>query len=144
MKLIRYNTPFPRFFDDFVTKELDQLFDTSGFQGHRLPATNVKETEDYFALEMAVPGFAKDDFKVELDQDVLTVSVEKGDNKEEKNDAFVKREFRYHNFSRSFRLPENAVDGDKIAAKYENGILTLTLPKREEVKPKPARTIEIG
>lgn len=144
MKLIRYNNAFPRFFDDFVTKELDQLFDTSGFQGRRLPATNVKETEDHYALELAVPGFAKEDFKVELDQDLLTVSVEKEDNQEEKNDEFVKREFRYHNFSRSFRLPENAVDGDKIVAKYDTGILTLTLPKREEVKPKPARTIEIG
>ncbi|MGB3588883.1 MAG: Hsp20/alpha crystallin family protein [Tunicatimonas sp.] len=144
MNLIRYNTSFPRFFDDFVTKELDQLFDNSGQRGRRLPATNVKETEDHFALELAVPGFEKDDFKVELDQDVLTVSVEKEENTKDGNDNFVKREFRYHNFSRSFRLPENAVDGDKIAAKYEAGILTLTLPKREEVKPKPARTIEIG
>ncbi|MEM9834116.1 MAG: Hsp20/alpha crystallin family protein [Bacteroidota bacterium] len=144
MNLIRYNTAFPRFFDDFVTKELDQLFDNSGQRGRRLPATNVKETEDHFALELAAPGFEKDDFKVELDQEVLTVSVEKEVNQEDKNDNFVKREFRYHNFTRSFRLPENAVDGDKVEAKYDAGILTLTLPKREEVKPKPARTIKIG
>lgn len=144
MKLIRYNSAFPRFFDDFVTKELDQIFDGTGFQNNRLPATNVKETEDHFSLELAVPGFAKEDFKVELDQNVLTVAVEKEDQQEEKNDSYVKREFRYHNFKRSFRLPENAVDGEKIEAKYEAGVLYLTLPKREEVKPKPARMIEIG
>ena len=75
---------------------------------------------------------------------MLTVSVEKEDKKEEQNDQYVKQEFRYHNFKRSFNLPENAVDGDKIEARYDAGVLYVTLPKREEVKPKPARTIEIG
>lgn len=144
MKLIRYNTGFPRFFDDFVTRDLEQFFDASGLQNRRLPATNVKETEDHFALELSVPGFNKEDFKVELDQHVLTVSVEKEDKQEEKNDQYVKQEFRYHNFKRSFNLPENAVDGEKIEARYDAGVLYVTLPKREEVKPKPARTIEIG
>ena len=144
MKLVRYNSAFPRFFDDFVTRDLDQLFDVPGFKNHRVPATNVKETDDFFALELAVPGFKKEDFKVALDQDILTISVEKEENKEEKYDQYVKQEFRSHTFSRSFRLPENGVDGDKIEAKYDAGVLYVTLPKREEVKPKPARTIEIG
>ncbi|MGB3851892.1 MAG: Hsp20/alpha crystallin family protein [Tunicatimonas sp.] len=144
MTLVRYNNRFPRFFDDFFTRDLDQLI--GGVDTHRnLPAVNVKEDEHGFAVEVAAPGFEKADFKVEVDQDLLTIAAEKEAQGEATDDVgYVKREFRSQTFQRSFRLPENVVDGDKIEARYEAGILYLSLPKREEVKPKPARMIEIG
>ena len=144
MTLVRYNNRFPRFFDDFFTKDMDRFFD--GTNATNLPAVNVKEDENGFQVEVAVPGFKKEDFKVELDQDVLTIATEQEEKHEEKDEQsnYVKREFRHRAFKRSFRLPENVVDGDKIEARYEAGILHLTLPKREEVKPKPARLIDIA
>ena len=143
MTLVRYNNRFPRFFDDFFTKEFDRFLDGTD---HNQPAVNVRENENEFQVEVAVPGFRKEDFQVELDNDVLTIATEKEENNEQKDEQgnYVKREFRYNAFRRSFRLPENVVDGDKINARYEAGILHLTLPKREEVKPRPARTIKIG
>ena len=145
MTLVRYNNRFPRFFDDFFTKDLDRFFEGDTANAH-LPAVNVKEDENGFQVEVAVPGFKKEDFKVELDQDVLTIASEQEDQHEEKDEQgnYVKREFRHQSFKRSFRLPEHVVDGDKIEARYEAGILYLTLPKREEVKPKPARLIDIA
>ena len=143
MTLVRYNNRFPRFFDDFFTKDLDRFFDTPEAQ---LPAVNVKEDDNGFTVEVAVPGFKKEDFKVELDQDVLTIASEQEEKHEENNEQgnYVKREFRHRSFKRSFRLPKDVVDGDKIEARYEAGILHLALPKREEVKPKPARLIDIA
>ena len=144
MTLVRYNNRFPRFFDDFFTKDLDRFFE--GTANANLPAVNVREDENGFQVEVAAPGFKKEDFKVELDQDVLTIATEQEEKHEEKDEQtkYVKREFHHQTFQRSFRLPENVVDGEKIEARYEAGILHLTLPKREEVKPKPARLIDIA
>ncbi len=135
MTLIRYDSQFPRFFDDFFTRDADRT----------QPAVNVKEDDNGFAVEVAAPGFDKADFKVEIDQNVLTIAAEKEEkNEENDNVGYVKQEFRTQTFRRSFRLPENTVNGDKIKARYEAGILYLMLPRREEVKPKPARLIEIA
>ena len=101
-----------------------------------IPATNITENEQAFLLEMAVPGFSKEDFKINLEKDILTVSSQKEKNEkhEEKNDkAYRMREFGRRNFCRSFSLPE-AVDKDSIKAEYQNGILMITLPKKEVVK----------
>ena len=142
MTLVRYNNRVPRFFDDFFTKDLDGFLNNA--QGHtNVPAVNVKEDENHFHIEVSAPGFKKEDFKVELDQDVLTIATEREENSEQ-DEPYVKREFRYNAFRRSFRLPENVVDSDGIEARYEAGILHLALPKREEVKPKPARLIDIA
>ncbi len=147
MALIRYNNRFPKFFDDNFTKELDQWFglESSGAKS-TLPAVNVKENKDAFTLEVAVPGMKKEDFKVEINNDVLTISAKQEDKKEEKAEDgnYTRREFSYQSFERSFRLPKNQVDGDHIAARYEHGILQLNVPKREEAKEKPARLIEIA
>ena len=108
-----------------------------------MPAVNVKETEDQFELELAAPGMAKDDFHIEVDADVLTISSEKKESKEEKEEGkFTRREFRYNAFKRSFTLPET-VDSNKIEANYTAGVLSLVIPKKEEAKPQPARKIEI-
>ncbi len=109
-----------------------------------LPAVNIKETNDSFVVEMAAPGMAKEDFKIELNHDLLTISSEKKDEKETKEgETYTRREYSYQSFSRSFTLP-NTADSEKISAKYENGVLTLDIPKKEEAKPKPAKQISIS
>ena len=146
MTLIRYNDLFPRFFDDNFTKEVDQWFGNGQQRQASVPAVNVKEEADAYQVEVAVPGMKKEDFKVELDHDLLKISAHQEDKKEEKDEAgkYTRREFRYQSFERSFRLPKNQVNGDKIEARYEDGILHLHLPKREEAKVKPARLIDIA
>jgi HSP20 family protein len=108
-----------------------------------IPAVNIKDNEDGFELELAVPGMKKDDFTVEVDNDVLTISSEIKAENEEKKDNYTRKEFSFTSFKRAFTLPET-VDGSKIDAKYEDGILKLTLPKKQEALPKPKRLISIG
>jgi HSP20 family protein len=103
---------------------------------HWMPATNISETDQAYNLEMAVPGFSKEDFRIDLEKNILTVSSVK-EEKEEKKDEKAecnchRREFGHSNFSRSFSLPEE-VDKDGIKAEYNNGVLMITLPKKEEV-----------
>ncbi|MBN2766346.1 MAG: Hsp20/alpha crystallin family protein, partial [Paludibacteraceae bacterium] len=108
-----------------------------------IPSVNIKENADAFTVEVAAPGFEKGDFKIELNLNTLSISSEKKVEAETKEgEVFTKREFSYQSFSRSFTLPQIA-DGDRIEANYQNGILTVLIPKREEAKPKPARMIEI-
>jgi len=105
---------------------------------------NIKEDADAYKVEVAAPGFEKDDFKVELNHDLLTVSSEKKiENETKEGEVFTKREFSYQSFSRSFTLPQTA-DGERIKASYKKGILQITIPKKEEAKQKPARKIEIS
>lgn len=128
---------------------LDELFKPDwfgGMEGMRMnvPAVNIKENDTTFTLELAAPGKKKEDFNIVVDENVLTISSENKVEKEEKadNGKYTRREFSYSSFRRSFTLPET-VDEDKINAHYENGVLILTLPKREEALPKPKRMIEI-
>lgn len=135
MTLIRrdQNLPvFSNFFNDF-------FYQTNT----TLPSVNIKEGNDGFVVEVAAPGLEKEDFKISIDRGVLNISSEKSLENESKNEErFTRREFSYQSFCRSFSLPDSA-DSDKIGAKYANGILYVSIPKREEAKPKPARTIEI-
>jgi HSP20 family protein len=94
---------------------------------------------------MAAPGMNKEDFKVELNNSILTISSErKHENEEKEGERFSRKEFSYQTFQRSFQLSKDAVDADNIQAKYENGVLRLLIPKREEVKQKPSRLINIS
>lgn len=108
-----------------------------------VPAVNIKENEKDFVLELAIPGFKKEDFNIEIDNDMLTISSEVKKDSEIKEDNYTRREFSVSSFKRAFSLPET-VNADAINAVYEGGILKLTLPKREEALPKPKRLIEIG
>lgn len=135
----------PGLLDDFFTRD---LFDwgNSNFSmaGTTIPAVNVKENADSFQVEMAAPGMKKEDFKVELNNNILTISSEvKHENENTEDERFTRKEFSYQTFQRSFQLAKEAVDADNIQAKYENGVLQLKIPKREEVKQKPARLINI-
>jgi len=138
----------PTIFSDFF----DSDFNTDDMRRF-VPAVNVMENNDEFKIELAAPGLKREDFKIEVDNGVLTISSEKKTGREEKNGEgrngkdnngtrYTKREFSYTSFKRSFSLPET-VNSDDIEANYTDGVLMLTLPKREEAKPKPARQIEI-
>ncbi len=112
-------------------------------RSENLPRVNIFETNDDFMVEMAAPGMQKEDFHIELDNDTLTISSQISEKDEEKSELFTRKEFSYESFRRSFHIP-NTVEADKIKAKYEDGLLRLVIPKREEAKRKPARTIKIS
>ena len=144
MKLARFNNYHPSMFDNWFDNDLFNWEYNNHQAEATLPAVNIKENADAFKVEMAVPGFDKKDFKINLDHNVLTIASEKKVDNEHKNgERYTCREYSYQSFSRSFTLPD-AANGDKISAKYENGILNVEIPKREEAKPKPMRQIAIA
>jgi HSP20 family protein len=150
MKLTRFSNnlvpTFPSLIDRFFEGDLMD-WNNWNFAGtdSTLPAVNVKENDDEIMIEVAAPGMKKDDFKLDYDNGRLTISSEKEEKIEEKDgEKITRREFSYSSFQRSFSVPETVVDVDKITAKYSDGILKLSLPKREEVKPKPAKQIKIS
>jgi HSP20 family protein len=130
-------------FDDFFATDMPSVFSSNFNTGISLPKVNIKETADDFQVEMAVPGFKKDDFQIQLENKVLSISSEMEEKKEEENEGYTRREFGYSSFKRTFNLPETVNDA-KIVAKYTDGILNLRLPKKEEAKQKPARMIKIS
>lgn len=134
---------FPGFLD--MTRDwLDWNNGNFSTNGNSLPAANVRETSDSFEVEIAAPGMSKKDFRIEMDNNLLTVFSEKQEENELKEEErYTKKEFSYQAFRRSFTLPKDVVDDDKIQAKYENGILRLSIPKKEEAKPKPPKKIAV-
>jgi HSP20 family protein len=106
------------------------------------PAANIIDNEKDFNIELAVPGMAKDDFNINLEDDIMTISVERKEEEVKEDKNFTRREFRYDEFSRSFSLPD-IVDQEKIKADYQNGVLSVMLPKSEEAKVK-GREIKIS
>lgn len=137
---------FPSLLDRFFEGDLMD-WNNFNFAGENstLPAVNVKENDNDFQIDVAAPGLKKGDFKLNYDNGRLTISSEKRDEHEEKDGGQVTRkEFSYQSFQRSFSIPENVVNADKISAKYEDGILHVKLPKRDEAKPKPAKEIKIS
>ncbi len=145
MALLRFSNQYPSLFDRFFDNE---LFDWSSRNysntNTTLPSVNIKESTDVFEVEVAAPGFTKNDFRIELNHDLLTISSDKQVDQETKEgQQFSLREFSYQSFSRSFTLP-NTADSEKINAKYDNGILKIVIPKKEEARPKPPRQIAIS
>ena len=149
--LVKSNGTFfptmPSLFDDFISRDwLDSSLSNWRVSGASLPAVNVMETNDDFRIEVAAPGMKRSDFKVELDNNVLTISSQREDKNEQKdeNGSYTRREFSYQSFQRSFALPENKVLGDKISARYVDGILHVVVPKSEDAKVKPAKQIAVA
>jgi len=145
MSIVKFSNQYPSLFDRFFESD---LFDWSNRNfsntNTTLPAVNIKENADKFEVTMAAPGFTKDDFKIELKHDLLTISSEKQlENETEDEQHFSRREFSYQSFNRTFTLP-NTADSEKIGAKYENGILKVLIPKKEEAKPKAPKQIQIS
>ena len=140
-----YFPSIPSFIDNLFSRDwMDWSNVNFSSTNTTLPAVNVKESDNEYELEVAAPGMKKENFKINLDKDQLTISSELKEEKTEKEENYSRREFSYQSFQRSFTVPEHLVDGEKIDAKYSDGILKITLPKREEAKPKPAREIKIS
>ena len=145
MSLIKYN-PFAQksmgnFFDDFFNRDVTDFFGSDFSRS--TPSVNVVETENSYRVEVAAPGLEKKDFEVSLDNGFLTISAKKEHQEEVKEgDKYMRREFNFSSFTRSFQLPDT-VKADDIAANYENGVLKITLPKKEEAKIEAAKVIKI-
>ena len=136
----------PSLFDDFFTRDLFSFPLRTAFNGGSVPAVNIKETDTAFDLEMAAPGMEKKDFKIELEQDTLVISAQKENTNEEKSEdgKYSRKEFSYQSFTRSFNLPEDLVKAEEISANYKDGILRITVPKKDPVKPKLLKQITIS
>lgn len=140
--LARLNRNYvPAYWDDFFN---DRFFNqlNSEESTSNTPAVNVSEEEKGYTIEVAAPGLDRKDFSLEVDDDILTISTEQKESKEEKKQNYLRREFNYHTFKRSFRLPET-VDQEQIKATHESGILTLSLPKKKEVVQNSPRQIAV-
>ncbi|MGB5436217.1 MAG: Hsp20/alpha crystallin family protein [Maribacter sp.] len=154
MSLVKFRK---RPFGNLVTQDffdMDDFFDNRSCVRNMLPDTfwngkttepalNIKETDDKFEIELAAPGFAKKDFEITIEDGCLNISAEKTISEEEKEDDYTRREFSYNAFERSLQLPES-VKEEEIKAKYKDGILRFDLVKKEEVKKKPAKKVEIA
>lgn len=136
-------------FDNFINNvfsDLDKSFTGALADSvqKRHPWVNIIESDDDFKIEMAAPGLTKKDFKIDLENEVLTISTEKkSEEKEIDKINYTRREFDFTNFKRSFSLSET-IDSQSIKAKYANGVLIVTLLKKEEAKPQPPRSIKIS
>ena len=139
---VGYAPTISNLFDDFFTRDLFN-WPSSSSTGTSIPKVNIYETDEGFHVEMAAPGMTKDDFKVELDNNMLTISSQKESKGSEENRNYQRREYSFQSFTRSFHLPDSA-EAEKINAKYVDGVLSLVIPKKEEAKRKPVRTIKIS
>ena len=133
---------FPSLFDDFLTKD----FINHAPKADSIPAVNIKESDTSFSIELAAPGMDKNNFKIELKNNILTVSSQTEKKTEEKTeeDKFIRKEFAYKSFTRTFTLPEKSVEENNITANYTNGILSILIPKKEKEKIIPVKEITIS
>lgn len=154
MSLVKFRK---RPFGNLVSQDffdMDDFFDNRQWVRNMLPATfwngnsrepamNIKETADNFEIELAAPGFGKKDFNVTIDDGCINISAEKTSEKKEKEENYTRREFSYNSFERSLKLPES-VKEEEIKAKYNDGILSFKLAKKEEAKKRPPKVIEVA
>jgi len=147
MSLIKWNQPSPltgkrNWIENFFAETDDFFKNWDWDRSNNVPAINVKEEKDAYLIEMAAPGMKKEDFKVEMENGVLMISALTEENKEEKTAEYRRQEFSFRNFRRSFWLPEN-VAPEKILAKYENGLLKLTLTKTPALAAPMSKKIQV-
>jgi HSP20 family protein len=140
MNLIRKQPPFfPSLIDDFINT--DWNLKAPSFSS-TVPAVNIKELDSQFEIELAVPGMKKDDFEIEVEDGVLSISSTQEEEQVNEKGKFTRREFSYSSFRRSFTLPDS-VDPTKIDATYKEGVLLVLLPKHKEAQPQPKKLIKI-
>ncbi len=135
MNLVRRNNNwFPSLLDELFT---ENRLDTPNYENFSIPAVNIQEKNTNFVVQLAVPGLSKENFNIEVEDDILKISAEvtseNEENKTEDETKFTRKEFNYKSFKRSFTLPEN-INVENVNASYENGVLEITLPKKEEEK----------
>lgn len=142
MPMMRRRSTLPSIVDEFFGDDLwNRFFDDT--QSVTVPSVNIKEGKDEYAIEVAAPGFDKKDFRIDLNNNVLEISSEKEVKEENKDEKVMRREFRYSSFKRTFTLPDT-VDTEKIKASYKDGILSISVPKKDEAKVKPTKQIAIS
>ncbi|MFZ1688495.1 MAG: Hsp20/alpha crystallin family protein [Flavobacteriales bacterium] len=134
---------FPSNFFDADWGFPSRAFNTPFFRTANLPAVNIKDNTKSFDLELAVPGYKKDELKVNVEGGVLTISSEKHKESEEEKNGYTRREFSYRSFERSFALPENA-DGDNVKANFMDGVLKLSIPKTKALPEKKGKEVRIA
>ncbi|MFN0082155.1 MAG: Hsp20/alpha crystallin family protein [Ferruginibacter sp.] len=130
-------------FDNFF-KPWNEWFEDDGLLGSAMnvPAVNITESKDKYAVSLAAPGLKKEDFNIAIDGNMLTISSEKEENKEQTDKRFTRNEYSYSSFSRSFTLPEE-INIENIEAKYEDGVLNISLPRKQEAKTHTARLVAV-
>jgi HSP20 family protein len=143
-EVMRRGEALPSLFNDFF-KPWDRWFDTNGgsmSQMLTVPAVNIVEKQDHFEIYLAAPGMKKDDFNIDVEGNLLTISAESEQKREVKDERHTRQEFNYTSFSRAFTLPEGVIK-DRIDASYENGLLRLMLPKTEDAKRMASKHITV-
>jgi HSP20 family protein len=140
--LIRKDEFLPSVFNNFISP-WNYLFDSEFEKPLCVPAVNISETKDEYKVTLAAPGLKKEDFHIHIDRNLLSISAEREDKKEEKENDYTRREYNFSSFSRTFNLPEG-VNAEKIEASYHEGILKMTLPKKEEAKKIAAKNIAVN
>jgi HSP20 family protein len=131
----------PNLLNHFFANDLQKMFGSD--TQTQIPDVNIVENESSFSIELAAPGLTKEDFKIDLQKDLLTISAEKKEETETKKPNYLKREFNYLGFKRRFQVPEN-VEVSTITAAYEQGVLKINIPKKEKGNEPDSRTITIG
>ena len=140
MLVKRHSNYLPTLVSDFWGEDLFPAFE----QNWRMtPAVNIIESDQDFKVEVAAPGLCKDNFKVHVEKNILEISAEKTDEQETQNQKYIRKEFSYSEFRRTFSLP-SSVDAEKINATHKDGVLTVEIPKRDESKINPRKQIDIG
>jgi HSP20 family protein len=148
MNLVKKNGGYPSLLSDFFGSSLvdRDLFGLDVFPsrlGINVPTANVMETAKEFSIELAAPGLERKDFNVEIDNHMLTISAEKEEEKDEKDGEYSRREYSFNSFSRTFTLPDNVKEGN-VDARYQNGVLKVSIPKAKETPVKPAHRISVS
>jgi HSP20 family protein len=150
--LVKTTTGFPALFSDWLNPamlpsdlmDLESVVPFSALRlGINVPSANIKETPREYLVELAAPGLERKDFKVEVINHTLSISSEKNEERKEEQNGYSRKEFSYESFCRAFSLPENAKEGN-IDAKYQNGILKISIPKKEVTVSKPLKQITVS
>jgi HSP20 family protein len=142
MLVRRETAPLFRNLIEDMFKVYNSDFDSYALNHWRIPSANIAEVEEKFIIELAVPGFKKEDFEIKLENEVLTIKSKEETKREESDENYKLKEFSMHQFSRSFTIPDT-IDSEKITASYNDGVLYVELLKKEEVAKKAAREIQI-
>ncbi len=145
MSIVKFSHPHPYVFDRFFNNPfLDWAqHEQKDVCKHTVPSVNIRDEKEAFHIDMAAPGLKKENFKIEIEKDILSISSEVEQSDETHADNFTRKEFSFQAFNRSFTLPETA-DKSKIHAKYEDGILNIVIPKKEEQKEDDKKQISIS
>jgi len=147
MQLVRrFSDSLPQFVEGFFDTNVDRLFFQKNYENNvsTTPLVNIQETKDEYIITFAVPGINKSDIRLHIESDVLEVVYDSKKEEEEKKGKYIHREFSFYSFNRVFNLPKGKVNTEDVKANYDKGVLYVSLPKREEAKPKPKREIEVN